>query len=252
MIAVLRSFPPAAALAVLWLLEPLGSRPGLRTPWTVAVGVAAIWLWWSYWLSLGQEGLATRTVLRTRGIEIVDEEGRTRLRLSTAGPGLPMLQMLNAEGKLRLALREGSDALELCFYHPAGQERLGLAVTDDGIGGLTLVDSAGQPRLGVTIADDDTPMVRFLDQQGKQRLLCCLRPDGISGLWLADATDYRVGTTARADGPSRMKFHDAANNVRIKLEVQPDGSPELSLYDAYGREIVQPPADPRRSLARDD
>lgn len=178
---LLRNPLPLAALALLWLSEPLAARPGLKTLWTIGVALVAGWL---IWVTKAQ---ARRTVLAVRGLEIVDEAGRKRLMAYTDSSGLPILQMYDAEGKSQLTLADTAEGAGLMIYK-GENPRVMLVASSVGIGGLSFYDSEGRARLGITVGPGDTPPELVLyDAKEQARAKFGLQPDGSPVLQFYDA-----------------------------------------------------------------
>lgn len=107
-------------------------------------------------------------VLRARSVEVIDESGMPRIRLSTVSAGsVPILAIADETGQSRIGLvvySDGRPGVE--FYDSNAVQRMALCVASDGTPALRLNDADGRLRIEATVSQDGTPQVRLLDAAG--------------------------------------------------------------------------------------
>jgi hypothetical protein len=108
--------------------------------------------------------------------------------------------------------------------------------------GLEIVDAAGNVRISLGVSPEGIAEVMLTESSGRARMWFTVRPDGIPSVVLADSSGRgRIWMTAYPDRSSGMIFSDPAGKGRIWLGAGSDGSSNLLLMDQVGRVIFQAP-----------
>lgn len=108
---------------------------------------------------------AQDSVIRTRGVEVVDSVGNVRIALSVTPEGIA----------------------EISLAESAGRGRMWLTVRPDGISGMALADSMGRGRIWMTAYPDRSSGLILSDPAGKGRIWLGAASDGSSNLLLLDS-----------------------------------------------------------------
>ena len=96
----------------------------------------------------------------------------------------------------------------------AGNVRIALNVTPEGIAEVSLAESAGKGRMWLTVRPDGIPSVALADSMGKGRIWMTAYPDRSSGLILSDPVGKgRIWLGASSDGSSNLLFLDSGGRV---------------------------------------
>ncbi len=106
--------------------------------------------------------------------------------------------------------------------------------------GVEVVDAAGNVRIALSVTPDGIAEISLAEQAGRGRMWLTVRPDGISGMALADSMGKgRIWMTAYPDRSSGLILSDPTGKGRIWLGAQSDGSSNLLLLDSGGRVVFQ-------------
>jgi hypothetical protein len=154
--------------------------------------------------------------LRARAFVLEDENGNTRVRLTTRKSGGAVLAMLDANGNpgAFLEMRMDGSAALLSVMDAHGSVRVGVTLDND-ITGLSLHDASG-PRVILTV-DKNGPDLVLHDANGTPRL----------------------GLSQDKDG-SRLSLADANRTPRLRLSAEED--PQMILWDANGKSFWTTPS----------
>ena len=125
--------------------------------------------------------------LTAREIRLVDEQGKVWARLGRSQ---------RAEPYRGLILNDSS-----------GQERLRLAVSEDGNGGLVMSDSQGRFRAALTVSSTGIPGIALTDLKGGMRFLLLVAQQG----------------------NPQMDLYDEKNRIALGLEVSEEGHPAVRM-----------------------
>ncbi len=123
-------------------------------------------------LLLAAAGLALATtsfggqddVLRARGVELVDAEGRARAELALDADGSAGLFVRDAEGRVRASVTHDDEATALFLRDTKGQVRLGAAQFAHGGGGYALHGPGGSPT--TVLYQKEAGSLTFFDADG--------------------------------------------------------------------------------------
>jgi hypothetical protein len=110
-------------------------------------------------------------VLEAEEFRLVDARGRTLASLSSP-----------IEGTTSLAIHG----------KPGTAGGIGLAMTEDGVGGLTIGPPEGKPRAVLSIMEDGTVSLALSDQEGEDRANVTVLPEGKAVVALANGAGKSV------------------------------------------------------------
>ncbi len=133
---------------------------------------------------------AAGQVLTVREIRLVDDQGRIWARMGSSS--------------------EASRHRGLILNDESGQERLRLALAEQGNGGLVLSNAQGRFRAALTVSDSGIPGMALTDQSGAMRFLLLVAQEG----------------------SPEMDFYDSQGRIGLGLEVSDKGEPELQMNRA--------------------
>jgi len=166
-------------------------------------------------------------VLRTKRLEIVDDERKVRAALGTDEAGVTSLSIFDQSGRLRasldaseipeqangLALFDTNGRLQVAMgasavnvnegglkcYDPNGEDRAGLTMHKEG-SGLFFNDTKGEPRAGLNVNEKSSNLY-CCDANGESRSDFGVYEDGQAGLRLSAAQkDRQIQMAATKDG----------------------------------------------------
>jgi hypothetical protein len=167
---------------------------------------------------------STSDLVRTRRIELVDAEKRTRVLLDAA-KGEPVFAMSDNEGNPRLTAQVFSTGEAVLSLKGAdGKTRLSLITDADGTPTISLDDAKGNTRATLATAKNGEPRFAILDDKGKAGAL--LRLKGLS---------------------PQLEMYDRAGVVRAALATQdndvtrPRRRPATGARRAFGRNATDGP-----------
>ncbi|MCA3747883.1 MAG: hypothetical protein IN808_01940 [Rubrobacter sp.] len=114
-------------------------------------------------------------VLRARRLEVTDDEGRVRIRLSAGSDEMPGVHVLNGRGRVAasvginpqtdepyVALKDTENEAEIILAIKPSREHIHC--------GLSLVDRRGRERLFIALGDAGEPIFGALDEEGNVSL----------------------------------------------------------------------------------
>jgi hypothetical protein len=162
-------------------------------------------------------------VIRTKQIEIIDDEGRTRASLG----------MSNPEGAEEAMIR-------LSMKDKAGTTRLLIGVTEeDGVEDETpfiaLADSEGKPRISMVMEVEGDPSVTLTKADGSIGLAMHVGPRSTSLNIVGTTADSGVVLHVREDNSIMLTLSDSIGKARASLLMLADGTPGLNLLDEEGQ-----------------
>ncbi|BBL81164.1 hypothetical protein RxyAA322_30180 [Rubrobacter xylanophilus] len=110
-------------------------------------------------------------VLRARRLEITDDEGRVRIRLSAGSEEMPGVHVLSSRGHVAVsvginprtdepyvALKDTEDEAEIILAIKPSRQHVHC--------GLSLVDRRGRERMFIALGDEGEPIFGVLDEEG--------------------------------------------------------------------------------------
>src|SRR5262245_59116342 len=107
-------------------------------------------------------------MVRARGFQVLDADGRIRIALTAQG--MPRLTMYDEAGHHRATLAVLTDgASGLTFFDENGRGRCEFRLWGDGESLLNLNDEADRPRLALRVGRDGSPGVEVFDGAGQSR-----------------------------------------------------------------------------------
>ena len=165
--------------------------------------------------SAAAQGVATPTpvstsavpapVLRTERLELVDSEGRIRVRLGI----------------------EADRSVGLGVLDQAGNARLVAGVTTDERPVVGFVDHTGQQRSSWALTPDGAPSIVFHNPQHGTVVIGAFG-DGPIGLGVLDVSRQpRVRLVMNPDGGEGLMLYDATGQPRLLFGLQSDGTPNV-------------------------
>jgi hypothetical protein len=107
--------------------------------------------------------------VKTRAVEVVDEQGRGRVVLDVTGDGAPVLVLYDVNNKPRIKLIVTGDGPGLTLTDENGRDRVELDVTGDRTG-LRLYAENGRGRVELDVTGDGSGL-RMYDVNNKRILL---------------------------------------------------------------------------------
>jgi len=140
----------------------------------------------------GRSGAPSGRAVEAEQFVVKDASGNVRAQLGCDRSGNPLLQIIDADGRLRIAIGvyEGTPGVRL--FDREHQARVELSVVAEGDAvALSLNDGAGTRRVKVACAGDSSE-VQLLDAVGVLRVLACVEPEEGSVVLLYDL-DGREG-----------------------------------------------------------
>ena len=106
--------------------------------------------------------------IRTRGLVLVDREGRPRMDVRVAQNDNTHLVLLDREGLPRLSLSVlAQGGADMVIRDQLGLPRVALGVVPDGRPGLSLYDAAGNTRVSLGMFPEDKAMLVLYDMRGQ-------------------------------------------------------------------------------------
>lgn len=187
-----------------------------------------------------------RKVVRAQRFEVVDEEGKARVRLllhKGLSPALARRVSLKDPQKLQ-DLEESWPELSLCDTH--GRTRVAAAVAADGSPRLSLFGQGGQVRLDLSVREFTgaaSSGLAVYDRFGKDRLRLGLPEYGDPMLLLCDGAGrgrVLVTSSMAEDGPG-LALSNKDGFTRALFQLHEDGRPTLTLCDNEGAVIWEAP-----------
>lgn len=105
---------------------------------------------------------------------------------------------------------------------------------------LEIVDGAGNARIALNVTPEGIAEIALSESNGRGRMWLTVRPDGIPSMTLADSMGKgRIWMTAYPDRSSGLILSDPVGKGRIWLGASSDGSSNLLLLDSVGRVVFQ-------------
>lgn len=151
---------------------------------------------------------AAASDLRARSLEIVDDQGRARLRLGIDERGSPELRMLDVEGRTRLRTAvHGGDEPVVFLTDSDGKNRLALVVDKAGTPFVLLAQAGGKPAAQLSVSQLGAPSLVFTHTSGAMNAGIGQHADGTGWIKPEPATPAK-GTGAE---PSKDAGKDAGN-----------------------------------------
>lgn len=197
-------------------------------------------------------------VLSARMVELVDQDGRTRVALGLA-EGVAALGFTDEKGRVRGGLTLTPHGFALGFVDERGQKRVELSLTDQGprlaffdkaavervllsldgdSSGLALNDKQGENRvtIGLSEQEGEGPLVALADGAGRIRAGLCVAQAGPMLVLSAEAPEEFLRLNAGAAG-TQLGFFDknGVSRVAIGLSEKEGEGPLLALADGAGR-----------------
>ena len=197
------------------------------------------------------------SVVRTRRLEIVDDQGRVHATLDAdrsgavleiLGPDGPRVRVSAPEGRGPAVVLFGDDGAPRVSLHAesvghwevaeGGEEThapwaMLVASTARGIGpGLAVWDPAGRPRAALVVTDDGPGLYLSGDGEdpAKDALVLQVTGDGPSAAFHDGGTIPRIGLGVRPEMGPFLTFLDAAGNARIVAQEEGDRA-SIELFD---------------------
>lgn len=124
--------------------------------------------------------------LETRGLSVVDSQGRTRIALGRFERDAFGLSLADAEGHPRALFElQGDGSPRLSFANPSGQSLAELTVFQDAPR-MSLTNVDGVEFFSLSVEMDGSSRLSLLDQRGQSRINIGASGDGSPGLVLVD------------------------------------------------------------------
>jgi hypothetical protein len=188
-------------------------------------------------------------VLRTKRLEIVDDEGKVRAALGTDEKGITSLSLFDASGRLRSTLdaEEISGAASgLGVFDTNGNLRAAVGMYNDPAkpSFFNLYDTDGKPRVQLGMDNDPGKgsYLALLDTEGNHRAVVSLEVGGQAGLrFSAGQKDRAIGIGAEDDGDLYLMLTEKdipMVGLGVTEGENKDLSSELMLVDKDGRSGV--------------
>ncbi len=109
---------------------------------------------------------------------------------------------------------------------------------------LVLSDENGRARAALAINDEGMAIIALMDGARHTRAALYVAEDGATGLSLADASQkprVRLELNDASDRPTGLILQDAEEKARAELTVGANGAPRLKLTDPSGKVILNAP-----------
>lgn len=161
-----------------------------------------------------------------------DVSGHPRIRLDASAPE-PYLSLNAEDGRERMRLALGKDAVSMHMLDPEGKVRLALGAEEKG-GGVSLFDTRQGLRTELRILKD-TPGLYVRDEKQTVRVAVGMSPDG-AGMYLADGAGNPRGEwncmendtirfilRDKAEKPLVAMAVDKANRAMVLFEAAAEG-----------------------------
>ena len=175
-------------------------------------------------------------ILRTKRLEVVDDEGRVRAALGTDEEGMGGLTLFDESGKKRAVLEAGEaqgHAEGLALFDADGNIRATLGFSKDGHSNLTIL-SGGKGRSIKLIGQPDGGVILGLVGEGAPHVFMSLvEEEGVdpyAHLALTDK-DGRGGIVLGGRKAwSFVRFRDYRGEIRAGLELADEGELEVTSF----------------------
>ncbi len=173
--------------------------------------------------------------LRGKRLEIVDDQGRVRARMSAAG-GATEFELWGDDMTTNVAVRIKKDgAMAINLTDAKQKSRVVLGATADGWSGLAFADKEGRQRAGLGNDKDGAPTLSMNFANGKLASLLTVQGEKDSILVMNDPKGANMAAFGNSNGQPNLLLLDAKGNERMKLVLKEDSSPAMMLRDAGGK-----------------
>lgn len=123
--------------------------------------------------------------VRTKRVEILDEEGRAAAFLITSN-GLPIFRMMSRRGRPQITMTLTETGPIISLNDVDGTTRAEIMASDERGPGMSLYDAAGNLRMGMLVSEKGPSGLIQYDANGQIRVVLALGKDGKSKLGLFD------------------------------------------------------------------
>ncbi len=187
------------------------------------------------------EDKAPAEVLRTKRLEIVDDEGKVRAALGTDEAGVTSLSIFDQSSRLRVSL-DASEISEQAngLFDTNGrlQVAMGASAVNVHEGGLNCYGPNGEDRVGLAMHKEGSSLY-FNDTNDQPRAGFGVYEDGQAGLSISAAQkDRHIKMAAWKDGDLTLMLTDSGAPraaLRLAESENRELSPDLALIDKDGR-----------------
>jgi hypothetical protein len=189
-----------------------------------------------------QQAISQPEVLRARRIEVVDAAGRERIGLDVNPEGNARMQFLDVRGRTRMFLT--TDGPGIALFDEAGDILLAISLGFRGSSPtIMLRDAAARGSSSIALsAGSGGPSLTFRDLSGRSRFFLFTSNDGKSLLELSDSAERpRVGISLDSDGMPLVSLRDASGLPRLALRLSQEWGPGLFMMNENGRTIFRIP-----------
>lgn len=150
-------------------------------------------------------------VVRTKRLELVDDEGEVRAVMGA----------------------ESGDNVGLSLFGSNGADRLSLGIHPDGSATLALQDEEGRERIKFS-ASSSGPVINIKDEEGNPRAQLQVQSNGDSHLMLVDQNQkprLTIGQIGSKSGAPFITFDDEEGTGRVQLQLGPENTAALGFQD---------------------